>query len=386
MKQPFTPRPFFSERRLQFLSLLLALCLGLGGWLAGSRMLAFRQRPRMTPLSHSSSSSSSSSSSLQAAVAAAEQRLEARQEYLLAALAPLILREGHDVMKIERMVDLLLQAGSLSAEREGSGSEGASAGSLSHAHPRIVQFGANDGGASANDPIFHRLNHSAGLGIEAVLVEPVPHLFKAMAASYAELAAAKPQAGSRVRALWAAACPPGITEPQVFYAFQANASLYRYFNSRSQETMNFPPSVQQLGSFSLRYLLHSTAASEEELAQVLLKVQVPCTNLQAIMCEEGWAAGSVDYLHIDAEGFDDKILFASNLAATRPRIVRLEAQHIDADAAEVFLKGHGYVTIRFKANSVAEIVGVRMNAPAEQAQMECSLAQPSAAPRAAAAK
>lgn len=131
-----------------------------------------------------------------AIVAAAEARADAaevRTDYLIAALEPLI-ASGYDVDIIERVVDLLLLAG----RQSGMGGDGRSA------RPRMVQFGANDGGASLNDPIFSRLRASEAVSLDAVLVEPAPHLFRAMAASYSVV-----RRSVSVRPLWAAACPPG---------------------------------------------------------------------------------------------------------------------------------------------------------------------------------
>ena len=67
---------------------------------------------------------------------------------------------------------------------------------------------------------------------------------------------------------------------------------------------NFQPSVQQFGSFRLGHLAHNSFSTEAELLPAVLQVAVPCTDLEKIMCESSWAAGSVDYVHIDAEGFD----------------------------------------------------------------------------------
>jgi hypothetical protein len=55
----------------------------------------------------------------------------------------------------------------------------------------------------------------------------------------------------------------------------------------------------------------------------------------------------------------DAVVLIPDIDATQPRLVRLEAQHIDADGAEAYLKERGYVTIRFDSG-VAEILAVRM--------------------------
>ena len=302
-----------------------------------------------------------------AAAAAAAKAQAARSDYLLAALEPLLQRDGNDVMAIERVVDLLVLAGSLSG-KGGSGGAGA------RARPRLVQIGANDAGASANDPIFNRLRASEAEALEAVLVEPVPHLFEAMAASYANLTRAR--RGLSIRPLWAAACPPGSGATRLFYSFRANASAYFFTNTRTGMREAFKPHVQQLGSFRLGHLAHTSHATEADLAPALLLTHVPCTDLQKIMCEQRWAPGSLDYLHIDAEGFDFAVVQASSLAATRPRVIRLEAQHIAADECEAFLTELGYRVIRFNANGVNEMLAIltRPGASRSSAPLNCSAA------------
>ena len=266
-------------------------------------------------------------------------------------------------MAIERVVDLLVLSGSLSG-KGGSGGGGA------RARPRLVQIGANDGGASLNDPIFNRLRASEADFLEAVLVEPVPHLFEAMAASYANLTRAR--RGLAIRPLWAAACPPGSGASRLFYSFRPNASAYNFTNKRTGVREAFKSHVQQVGSFRLGHLAHNSHASEADLAPALLLTLVPCTDLQAIMCEQRWDSGTLDYLHIDAEGFDFAVLQASSLASTRPRVIRLEAQHIAADECEAFLTELGYRVIRFAANGVAEMLAILTRPKAGGAPLNCT--------------
>ena len=264
------------------------------------------------------------------ALAAAE---VARVDHLLAALSPLLPNGTVDALAVERMIDVLLHAGALPSEH---GPRYAAPPAALARPVRLVQIGANDG-VSENDPLWHRINHTAASGatLEAVLVEPVPHLFARLSQSYARWAPA-------VTTQWGAACgkdaPPGTTLP--FIGFKKNASASSYFNQREQAVKAWPESFQQLGSFSKRFLLHVTSASEEELDLVTEVHQVPCVSLRSIMCARGWP--HVDILHIDAESFDDQVLYSSEVEATRPLVVRLEAQHIDGPSVEKHLIERGY--------------------------------------------
>ena len=320
-----------------FASLLVLLLFAFTGSLRLFLRPARRPAPANLPGTVGSSTAAAISAASTAAPAAATAEAaaiaDAHTDHLLAAISALLPRGADaDVMAVERFLDVLLHSGSLAS----------TAGPPYRAPPaalrrpvRVVQVGANTGD-SDNDPLYHRLNASrlSGGTIDAVLVEPVPHLFTRLQATYARYPEVLP--------VWGAACaassPPGSTAP--FYAFVANASQYTYFHQRQQKTITYPEAVQQLGSFSKRFLLHVTAASEEDLDRVTVVHNVPCVSLGSIMCDKEWGE-SVDYFHIDAEGADDLVLYAAEVALTRPRVVRLEAQHIDGDSAVKHLEDAG---------------------------------------------
>ena len=276
----------------------------------------------------------------------------ARADHLLAALAALLPnRTNVDALAVERMIDVLLHAGALPSNW--GPRYAARAGAL-RLPVRVVQVGANDG-VSDNDPLWHRINVTvaAGATLEAVLVEPVPHLFAKLSHAYAPW---KPS----VTPVWGAACgrdsPPGSTVP--FIGFRENASAYEYFHQRTNQRMFFPEAYQQLGSFKKGFLMHLCGASEEDIDRATVVYQVPCVSLRSIMCGKGWTVGTVDYLHVDAEGFDDQVVFAAEVELTRPLVVRLEAQHIDGPTVVKHLEERGYRVMHMRAHGVAEIVGI----------------------------
>ena len=143
-----------------------------------------------------------------------------------------------------------------------------------------------------------------------------------------------------------------------FIGFRENASQYEYFHKRLEKRVFFSAANQQLGSFKKSFLMHLCGASEEDIDRATVVVNVPCVSLRSIMCGKGWGVGTVDYLHIDAEGFDDNVLFASEVELTRPLVVRLEAQHIEGSAAVSHLEERGYRVMNMRAHGVAEIVAI----------------------------
>lgn len=75
---------------------------------------------------------------------------------------------------------------------------------------------------------------------------------------------------------------------------------------------------------------------------------------------------------------------------TQPRVIRLEAQHINVDGCVLYLNERGYHTVRFRANGVSEILAILTRpggkliaaAAAAAPALNCSArAYPAVAPR-----
>lgn len=84
-------------------------------------------------------------------------------------------------------------------------------------------------------------------------------------------------------------------------------------------------------------------------------------RLRQLVCVSLTASSSRAFcadLHIDAEGFDFEVVKASRIEVTQPRVIRLEAQHIDVDGCVLYLNERGYHTVRFRANGVSEILAI----------------------------
>ena len=268
-----------------------------------------------------------------------------RVEHLIAALVHLIPNEGASLDAVERALDILLLAGSIPSDFPAY-----NVSSFVLSRPvRVVQFGANTG-TSANDPVYHRLKFTGGV-VEVAMVEPVPHLFKNLSETYV--------GQPNVRPLWGAVCPEGSGDTAPFFAFLPNATAYNYWNERRGIRQNFDPSVFQIGSFIKRFLWHNCGGLEEEVSKVIEVVEVPCLTLPKIMCRLGW--DYVDYVHIDAEGYDDKVVLSSQLETLRPFIVRLEAQHIEGTIMINYLENLGYKVLKVTAHGVLELVAIWAN-------------------------
>ena len=270
------------------------------------------------------------------------------RDLLVAVLTALVPVEGLPLENVERALDILMLAGHLPSKALGSSPLSASQAQRTRA-VHIVQIGANDGG-NANDPIGSRLNATSGR-VEVAMVEPVPHLFSTLQHRISTY-----PGWQGVTPLWGASCPQGSGPTAKFYSFAPNATAYEYYHLRQEKRVLYDESVFQIGSFNKRHLMHNSGSSEEDLSRVLQVLDVPCMSLHRIMCTMGWQY--VDYFQVDAEGVDDQVVFGAQLEATRPFIVRLEAQHIEGSIVRKFLEDLGYMVIKIKAHGVAELVGI----------------------------
>lgn len=172
----------------------------------------------------------------------------------------------------------------------------------------VVQIGSNDG--VSNDPLHEHLIKNRLW--QAILVEPLPHLFEKLKKNY--------PSDARFRFV-NAAINDGTEQP--FYFLKEEAA---------QKLANMPPWFNQLGSFDREHLLKHLPASEPYIHTIMIKgVTLPD------LLSEGTKP---DILHIDAEGYDWKILSQLDVPHVQPGIILFEQKHlseVDRKAAIRFL-------------------------------------------------
>lgn len=189
---------------------------------------------------------------------------------------------------------------------------------FARAHPAayFVQIGANDG--SQQDPLrFVRERYSwSGL-----MVEPVPYVF------------------ARLKANWGHV--PQLVLDNVAVA-DRDGVLPFYHPAQAADTANLPSWYDGLGSFSKENVLKH-ADLIPDIAQRIVATDVPCLTLASLCCKH--AITRIDVLHIDAEGYDARIVRQLDFAQLRPRLIIYEHFH-QADSERTALRGlledHGY--------------------------------------------
>jgi FkbM family methyltransferase len=79
--------------------------------------------------------------------------------------------------------------------------------------------------------------------------------------------------------------------------------------------------------------------------EVVEAITVDCVDMNELI-ERANFFDTIDVLQIDAEGFDDQIVYASNIDKFKPLLINLEIKHIPSERAKElrdFLAAHGYI-------------------------------------------
>ena len=177
----------------------------------------------------------------------------------------------------------------------------------------VVQIGANDG--EMGDPIHDAIVH---YGWRGVLVEPLPHLYTALANSYRDV--------------------PGIScERAAVGVEDGTATMY---------AVHWKPGdpVWVIGLSSLRRdVVLESKELIPDIEQRIEEIEVPVMRLPTLLEKHGLT--HVDVLQIDAEGYDYEILRQIDFSGPwAPRHLIYEACHLgaDLDSARALLREAGY--------------------------------------------
>lgn len=182
--------------------------------------------------------------------------------------------------------------------------------------PFIVEVGANDGKTA--DPIFRTIQRNKHW--RAMLIEPVPHMFERLKEAYSGL--------ERCILVNVAIAPTSGTLP-----------IY-YVVPKAKEVMpEIPDYFEQLPSFDKKNILDFLGPKGASLLRERMVDTVPLSELPA-----RHQIKEVDFLQIDAEGFDFEVLKTFPFDAMKPAIVCIENNHLseaDCAAASAMMDKHG---------------------------------------------
>lgn len=200
---------------------------------------------------------------------------------------------------------------------------------------RIVQVGAFVG-ATGNDPIYRFLRRHFDPALptfrpdaRALLVEPEPRHFERLKANYSHLA--------------------NIAFENV--AVDTNEGIMPFYSlDRDPKADGFPEWLEQLGSLREDRMTRMFAAIEKDPAAQAWylahrrTIEVPTVRLEPLLRKHSF--GRVDFLQIDTEGSDYRVLSSIDLKRLRPRFINYEHQLLgpEALACRAMVQGAGYLT------------------------------------------
>lgn len=164
----------------------------------------------------------------------------------------------------------------------------------------IVQIGSNDG--KTGDPVYDLLRQNTAW--KALLVEPVPYLFKRLKANYKN----NPRFAFENVAI-------NDGQVQTFYAIKPEASI---------SIPELPHWYDQLGSFHKANILKPFKGQLEPFIE---EIELQGITLETLFSKH--SLKTVDLLHIDTEGYDWNILSQLNLEKYAPILIIYEHKHMN---------------------------------------------------------
>ena len=191
----------------------------------------------------------------------------------------------------------------------------------------FIQVGSNDG--ITGDPIHHFVQHYQWYG---VLIEPMPMLFEQLKKTY-EFEKERLQ----------------FLNVAVSADNQKSKTIY-CINEKFRGQV--PDWYYQLGSFVKEVILKHNIQNIEDY---LVENQVPVLTIQHIK-ETYLTLDSIDFLHIDAEGYDFEILKTLDFLRNKPSVILVEYVHLDIATQKQMLamfKRNGYTTYRCHLDFIA---------------------------------
>lgn len=156
----------------------------------------------------------------------------------------------------------------------------------------FIQIGANDG--ITNDPIQKYVKQ---LNWKGILIEPIPSVFEQLKKNY----------HNTVDLAFENCAISNKNEKRMFYYF------------------DYEEGYHTLSSFSLQTLKNHKIVRDEKKNQIK-KAMIPCVTFDFII--DKYNIQKLDFLQIDTEGYDYKILQSIDFNKIRPEVIHFEHSHL----------------------------------------------------------
>jgi len=207
------------------------------------------------------------------------------------------------------------------------------------AHLNIVVVGANDG--RHNDPIYDFAIEKR-TQTQILLIEPNKFLLPYLEANYSQHPSHQ-----------IANCAIGEEGELILYAVKQE--WFSHFQPAYAK--GWPPYRAATGITSANREHLQAALQRESLNpdEVIETLTVPCKQLSSLMTEVSWPS-PIDVLQIDAEGYDDSVIYAASLQHSMPKLIYFENHNIPADRLyplQKYLTQHNYQVHQINGDSLA---------------------------------
>ena len=203
----------------------------------------------------------------------------------------------------------------------------------------IVVIGANDG--KTNDPIYD-FNMTRSGATRVLLIEPNKMLLPYLQKNYSSHPSHQ-----------IANCAIGEEGILSLYAIKEKV----WDNFQPDYAKGWPPYRAATGL---------TSAIRSHLEKALIKenldpdssidvLNIPARQLKTLLEELKWPI-SIDVLQIDAEGYDDVVIYNSDLSYIKPGIIYFESHNMSEEkgkSLERYLSSKGYRTYKVRGDSLA---------------------------------
>ena len=198
----------------------------------------------------------------------------------------------------------------------------------------VVQIGANDG--MVNDPIFPFMKKHRD-STRVLLIEPQQQLIPHLKANYSWhpdatiVDAAIGPAGSMTLFSIREDCWAGCSAP---YA-------------RSWPDYRAPTGITSTSRDHVRNWAAKHYRGPVEIDEVIVEMSVRCSPLAEVLDGTPFV-NRTDLLQVDTEGYDDEILYHSDIPRLQPRLINFESAELPAERAEHvgrFLESNGYTLL-----------------------------------------
>ena len=207
---------------------------------------------------------------------------------------------------------------------------------------RIAQVGANDG--AVDDPL-HNFVSLATDQTEICLIEPQQHLIPYLTKNY-EFHPSKAIFNGAV----------GVRgELELYVVKQSYWSRLHVPYAKGWPEYSAPSGVTSSDRNHVRKWLEQYLKKGNDIDDAIDVLRVPSLPLPDILQSLG-ILGEIDVLQVDTEGFDDQIIYNSDIGALKPQLINFEAKHLPAkryDELKIFLRDHGYLIARWQGDALA---------------------------------